>query len=107
MKRFLGQLRYDPTCYTEASTALQDFRSRPEYFHAVITDLALRGMSGLDLTAEILSLRPDIPVILASGHFSPVARERAARLGICRLIQKPNTMADLAQALTQVRSKER
>jgi len=43
----------------------------------VVTDLALRGMSGIDLSEGLLRKRPDLPVIMTSGHFSVEDTERA------------------------------
>jgi len=56
------------SAHREASSALQYFQSRPGEFDLVVTDLALRGMSGIDLAEALLRKRPDLPVIMTSGH---------------------------------------
>jgi two-component system cell cycle response regulator CpdR len=50
-----------------AEEALQEFKGSP--FDVVITDISLPAMSGLDLSRTILDLRPDMPIIVASGYF--------------------------------------
>jgi len=97
--RTLERLGYKVTGHGYASSALQEFRARPNEFDAVVTDLALRGMSGLDLATELLRLRPGLPIILTSGYFSPEDTERARLLGIQELIQKPNTLGEVGNAL--------
>jgi CheY-like chemotaxis protein len=97
--RILERLGYKVTGHGYASSAMQEFRARPNEFDAVVTDLALRGMSGLELATELLRLRPGIPIILTSGYFSPEDTERAKLLGIRELIQKPSTLGELGGAL--------
>jgi len=50
-----------------AEEALQEFKESA--FDVVITDISLPAMSGLDLSRTILDLRPDMPIIVASGYF--------------------------------------
>jgi len=49
-----------------AEEALQEFNGGP--FGLVITDVSLPAMSGMDLARRIRGLRPDIPIIIASGY---------------------------------------
>ena len=59
-------------------------------------------MTGFELAREILSIRPDMPVILATG-FSPHVNEESARAaGIKALVMKPLTKRELAKAIRQV-----
>jgi two-component system, cell cycle response regulator CpdR len=49
-----------------AEEALEEFREQP--FDVVITDVSLPAMSGLDLARKILDIRPQVPIIVASGY---------------------------------------
>jgi two-component system cell cycle response regulator CpdR len=49
-----------------AEEALDEFKSKP--FDVVITDISLPVMSGLDLARNILTLKPGVPIIIASGY---------------------------------------
>ncbi|HEX3397363.1 MAG TPA: response regulator, partial [Steroidobacteraceae bacterium] len=49
-----------------AEEALEEFRDGS--FDIVITDVSLPVMSGIDLARGILSLKPDTPIIIASGY---------------------------------------
>jgi CheY-like chemotaxis protein len=55
--------------------------------------------SGFDLARSILSLRPDLPVILTSGYVRPDDQATAAAIGIRAFILKPNTVEELAVTL--------
>ncbi len=58
-------------------------------FDAVVTDLNMRGMNGLDLCEHITSNRPDVPVIVMTAHGSIDAAVQAMRIGVCDFITKP------------------
>jgi two-component system cell cycle response regulator CpdR len=49
-----------------AEEALEEFATTP--FDVVITDVSLPVMSGIDLARSILELKPQMPIILASGY---------------------------------------
>ena len=101
VSRMLTRLNYQVTTCTEASDAKQAFRANPGGFDAVVTDLALRGMSGLDLAQEFLEAR-GLPIVLMSGYFSAEDRLRAETMGIRRFLQKPTTLAEIGNALHEV-----
>ena len=68
MKRILVRLGYRCTGFTDAVAALHEFRTAPRDFDAVITDLQMPVMSGLDLARAIRIVRPDTPIAVASGY---------------------------------------
>ena len=49
-----------------AEQALEKFRA--ESFDLVITDVSLPVMSGIDLARSILRIKPQMPIIIASGY---------------------------------------
>jgi two-component system cell cycle response regulator CpdR len=49
-----------------AEEALKEFGTNP--FDVVITDVSLPVMSGIDLARSILEMKPQMPIILASGY---------------------------------------
>ncbi len=59
------------------------------------------GMDGLDTYRAVLSIRPEIRAIIASG-FSETERVRKAQeLGVCLYIRKPYTVRKIAAAVHQ------
>jgi len=103
----LGRLGYDVTGFVEAEAALEAFLAEPDRFDVVITDLSMPRMSGRDLAARILEVRPNLPVILATGYIRPQDTEGARKLGIRDLILKPNTVEDLGPILHRILSERR
>jgi PAS domain S-box-containing protein len=99
---FLERLGYHVTGHIDASVALDDFRSRPAEFAAVITDLSMPRMSGFELARQLRSLRPDLPILMTSGYVRPDDQKAAEALGIRHIILKPSTIDALSQALDDV-----
>lgn len=66
--QMLKQLGYNVIAQTDPLAALHLFRSAPERFDLIITDLAMPHMNGTELARELTRIRPDIPVILCTGY---------------------------------------
>jgi CheY-like chemotaxis protein len=56
-------------------------------------------MTGVMLAAELLKLRPDLPVILCTGYSESVSRETAQEVGIKEFLMKPLSKHELAAAM--------
>jgi PAS domain S-box-containing protein len=95
----LERLGYRVTGSMDAFEALQDFRSRPHEFAAVVTDLSMPGLPGHDLARQVREIRPDIPLVLTSGYVRPDDAPAVQRLGVVDVILKPNIVADLGPTL--------
>jgi CheY-like chemotaxis protein len=90
-------LGYQVTSRTSSLEALEAFRTSPDKFDLVITDMAMPNMSGDKLSIELIKKRPDIPVLLCTGFSETMSEEKAASLGIKGFLLKPIIMKDLAQ----------
>jgi len=97
--KMLEQSGYKVTGLSSGEAALRVFRRRPEEFDAVITDLSMPAMSGLQLARELRNLRADIPILLTSGYFNPEDQMNAERLGVRSLLTKPVNARQLLWAL--------
>jgi|GEM_PF-534115 len=96
----LKRLGYDVTCSVKPEQALELFRQDPQGFDLVITDLTMPQMTGFELAAELISIRPDLPVILCSGKSQIVSDVTGAEIKL--VIQKPVTRSQMAQAIRTV-----
>jgi CheY-like chemotaxis protein len=98
----LSDLGYDAVGTTRALQALETFKSKPDEFDLVITDMTMPGMTGDQLAAQILQLRPDIPVIICTGFSKRISSEQASSLGIRELLMKPVTVQELSRTIRDV-----
>jgi PAS domain S-box-containing protein len=97
----LSDLGYRPFGYTSSAAALAAFRGRPEDFDVIITDERMPGLSGTALVREVRGLRPDIPILLASGFLGGTIGEQAYAAGVDEVLQKPLAARELALALAR------
>ncbi|MCH7725925.1 MAG: response regulator [Planctomycetes bacterium] len=81
----------------EALTVLE--RERPE---AVLTDLRMPEMDGLELVGEIRQRFSTVPVILMTAHGSEEIAVKALRAGAASYVTKKSLRQDLAEALRVV-----
>jgi PAS domain S-box-containing protein len=79
MGHMLQRLGYKVTGCTDPHKALETFRSRPDEFDVVVSDLSMPGVSGLDLARELLQIRPGIPILLASGIHPSRGQRRSSQ----------------------------
>lgn len=105
-ERALQRLGYNVTGHVDPKAALEAFRTQPTDFDFVVTDLSMPGMSGADLAGELLRIRPDIPIVLASGYVRPEDVESAHKQGVRDVILKPNSIDDLARVIARTLSDE-
>jgi two-component system cell cycle sensor histidine kinase/response regulator CckA len=68
----------------------------------VITDQTMPKMTGLQLAREMMSIRPDIPIILCTGFSDLSAEEEARLIGIKKFIMKPVVLREMADSVRQV-----
>lgn len=104
-KKILEHLCYSVTVRSSSLEALETFKSAPGKFDLVITDQTMPGMTGIELAGEILSIRPDIPIILSTGYSEQVNRERVQAAGISEFIMKPIGKNELAETIDRVLKK--
>jgi CheY-like chemotaxis protein len=84
-----------------AAESLQVLRGAPEVRAAVI-DMGLPDRPGDQLAAEIQGLRPDLPLVIASGRSGRELRERFAGQSRVAVLVKPYTSQLLLGALAEV-----
>jgi PAS domain S-box-containing protein len=67
---------------------------------AVILDYSMPGLSGALCLQALRQIRPDLPVVVCSGHARDEAVERMLALGRAVFLAKPYRIAALRQALS-------
>ena len=69
---------------------------------AVLSDINMPGMDGLQLLAEIKQRRPDLPVMMVTAYGDDDRRRRAAEHGAAEFITKPVDFDHLKAQLSQL-----
>jgi PAS domain S-box-containing protein len=84
----------------DGSEALELFR-RGERFDAVITDLAMPGMDGRELSRRLAELAPALPILFISGHPDEAAVRELSQSGR-PVLQKPFAAEELMARLQEL-----
>ena len=100
--QMLDILGYKVTVRTSSIEALEAFRNNPSRFDLVITDQTMPNMTGKELAGELLAIRPEIPIILATGFSEHIDEKIAGKMGIRAFVMKPVILNELAQTLRKV-----
>lgn len=105
LSQLLSQLGYTVTSSLSSDDALTLFRSSPDAYDIVITDMTMPKMTGDILAAELINIRRNIPVILCTGHSKKMTDEEAKKIGIRAFALKPIMQADLSRLIRDVLDK--
>lgn len=89
--------------FTDSEQALAQFAENPSKVDFVITDQTMPNLTGFELSKKLLALRPDIKIILCTGHSADVTEESALKAGIKRFVFKPIKIAELNNIINKLK----
>jgi PAS domain S-box-containing protein len=97
---------YRITSHENGVEALKAFREDPLAYHLVITDISMPIMTGDRLAAELMVIRPGIPIIVCTGFSNSIGRDEAGALGIRAFLTKPVSLATITRTVREVLDEE-
>ncbi|MFT5701778.1 MAG: DNA-binding response OmpR family regulator [Desulforhopalus sp.] len=74
-------------------------------FDAIVIDLAMPGMDGLETLKLIKENNPDAEIVMLSGQGTVKASTEAMKLGAEDFLEKPVNMAELLEKIDELKSK--
>jgi DNA-binding NtrC family response regulator len=98
----LEKLGYQTTTRLSSPDALAAFKANPGNFDLVISDRGMPNMTGDQLAAELISIRPGIPIIICSGFGDEKDVQRGKAMGVKGFLMKPVAIGDLAEMVRKV-----
>ena len=98
--KLLRRLGYDVEEHHDPVKAMQTFRSMPDQFALVITDLVMPGLSGSEVCRIVRELRPACPLVAYSAY-QPDGID-FDQAGIMRFMHKPIEPAQLARIASEM-----
>ncbi len=97
--RLLKAAHLHPLLYCSAEAFLAD--SKCLFFHCLVIDIQLPGISGLELSEKLAALGCDTPIIFNTGQDNPELRRRAEALGCAGFFLKVLPSDDLLAAISR------
>ena len=70
-------------------------KAREQAFDAIVLDMAMPGMNGIETLSALLEINPDLQVILLTGQATLKQAVEAMKLGALDLLEKPVDIATL------------
>jgi CheY-like chemotaxis protein len=89
MEDLLGSWGLSVTLAENGVQACECFAAEPDGFDLVVLDQTMPRMTGLEASEQLLKLRPDIPVVLATVYSEHVTEGRVSAAGVRALVRKP------------------
>lgn len=99
-RRWLEQYGFSVILASSGPEALERLTIAPEVA-AVVSDMTMPGMTGLELLEEVRKSDPDMPFLFCSGTPALVS-DQVQKLGKCRYLGKPYLRDDLLDALRKL-----
>jgi DNA-binding NarL/FixJ family response regulator len=73
---------------------------------ALFLDVSMPGINGLEVLAEVRRTRPQLAVVVITGHATPEEVEQVKRLGAVDVIPKPAALTHYHRAIEKLHSKK-
>ncbi len=101
-KRILESLGYQVEIRTDSHEALELFKTQPNAFDLIITDMTMPEMTGDRLAEAVLDVRPNIPVILCTGFSATIDEIKAKAIGVRAFVAKPMLKVEIAHLIRRI-----
>lgn len=89
MSSVLGGAGYRVVTAQSGFEAVDKLRRRPFDFHLAISDLTMPFMDGEETFRRLREIRPDLPVILATGFIQQEKLQELTSSGLAGFLRKP------------------
>ena len=99
LKKELHAEGYEVVVATRGDDGLAKARQEP--FDAVITDLKMPGLSGLQLVEQLHAAKPKLPIIMMTAFGTTETAIEATKLGAYDYLLKPLDMTELLDSVAK------
>lgn len=104
-ERILTKAGYRVSTYTDPYAALAEFARAAQHFDAIVTDHTMPGMTGVQLSAKLRQIRPDISILLCTGYRLQEITQHIEKGLIDAYLPKPYTVAQLQESVCDLLQK--
>ena len=98
-RRMLARLGFDVVTAEDGVAAIERFEREPERFTLILLDLTMPRMGGEEAFRRLHAIRPNVPILLASGYDQQQLSTRLSGLGLAGFVPKPYELRGLREKL--------
>ena len=81
-------------------------KAKKEQFDAIILDMLMPEMDGIETLKRLLEINPDLQVIMLTGHATLEKGVEAVKLGAMDFLEKPADMDKLLAKINEAKAKK-
>lgn len=100
IRRILEELDYEVEDASDGAQALERYALNRH--NAIILDMVMHGMYGLEVLLKLREMDPVVPVVVATADIQKSTREQCREAGASALVNKPINKDELAEVLTRI-----
>jgi DNA-binding NtrC family response regulator len=93
----LALREYEVDAVTDGADALR--HAQTQQHDVAVVDVKMPGMSGIEVLAALKKQKPNLPVILLTGHGSQEDGQEGMRQGAFAYLLKPTNLHDLMESI--------
>jgi len=93
---------YRVTCAMDGLEAIEKLAARTLHYDLMLLDLNMPGASGIEVARRAQTLRPDLPIIVLTGHLTPESRTELEACGCRAFATKPYALHELGRMIREV-----
>jgi DNA-binding NtrC family response regulator len=102
IRELLQRKGYQVTVASDSHEAWDIFSSNPDQFDMVVTDQTMPGLSGVQLAGKMITLKPNLPIMLCTGYSDVVDETNIAQYGIQSFMPKPLDSKEFLQSVEEL-----
>lgn len=102
--RALARQGFEVKTYCESEQAWTEFQVNPDLIDLLITDQTMPGLTGFELAAKMLTIKPDLPIIMTTGYSEQYLKDDLDETKIDVILSKPLKMNVLADHVDKLLS---
>jgi DNA-binding NtrC family response regulator len=100
LTEILDRLGYE--CLTAADGDSASKMLTDGSFNIMITDIAMKGIDGIELTRKAKKLYPEMPVVIMTGFTDKFSYDMAIEVGAADFLKKPFTLLEVQTRIARV-----
>ncbi|RLL49535.1 PAS domain-containing sensor histidine kinase [Mariprofundus sp. EBB-1] len=104
-KELLECMGHEVTIACDGRAACRTFEEQSDLWDILITDIVMPNMDGVAASKKMRLLRPDLPVIYATGYDQSLVTEETRKMNNTILISKPFNPDDLDRLISRLVNK--